>query len=90
MNYRLPVLLSGSGHLLDRDDLPDSSGVWEEEPAHLHLDLLDRRLRFGHVRQGIWHCRQTDPGREQPVHACLDVCLCHRHWVLHPDPDELL
>lgn len=89
LSPRIPFLLPCSGHLLDRHDLPSRTVVRKEEPAHLHFDLLDCWLRLGHVCQGIRYCLEAHIGRSQPIHSALDLRLCHRHWILHFNADEL-
>ena len=87
--FRIPFLLSCGCHFLNRHDLPGSTGIRKEKPPHLHLDLLDRWLRLRHVGQSLWHCLETYPRRQQPVHSTLHLRLCHRYGILHPDADEL-
>lgn len=87
--FRFPDFLHGRGCLCNCHDLPSCAKIWEEEPSHLPLHLLDGWLCLCHVCQGIRHCREVDFGRQQPIYTPLDLRLHHLDGGLYLDPDEL-
>lgn len=87
---RILILLCIRGRFRWNHDLPCRTGIREKEPAHLHLDLLDGRIRVGHVSQGLWHSAEIDSGWKQPILASLHIRLHHPYRCLHFDSDELL
>ena len=87
---RIPHLHHRCLHFRYCHDLQGCSCLREEESPDLPQYLLDRRLHFRHVSQGLWHCPEVDLRRQQPIHASVDLRLYDCHWRLHFDPDELL
>lgn len=86
---RIPPLLYGRSHICDSYDLQDRSTPRQKEPPHLPLDLLYCRLRFRHVREGLWYCAEAHLRRKQPVHPCLNIHIHDSDSVLHSYSNEL-
>jgi hypothetical protein len=87
--FRLLVLHRDCGNIREHHDIPRCAKIWPQEPACLHLHLLDCRICVRHVDQGIWYCPETHPRRQQPVYASVDIRIHHCGDCLHFDADEL-
>ena len=59
---RFPPLLYSRGCFRLLHDIQGWAEIWEEEPLDLHIDLLDRRISFSHVRESFRHCFEIDLG----------------------------
>jgi hypothetical protein len=70
-------------------DIPCRTQVWEEEPSHLLVDLLNSRICLRHVGQGFWNCCEVDSSGQQSIHASINICVHHPNSGLYFDPDEL-
>lgn len=88
-DQRVPHFLLFSCSFCCGHDIPGCTSTWEEEPPHLHLDLLNRWIRVRHVYQGYRHCGQVDFRGQQPVYPSLDIRVHHLDRSLHSDSDEL-
>lgn len=70
-------------------DLPRRSQARPQKSSHLHLHLLDRRLRLDHGCQGVRHCFEADYWRQQPIYSSLNICVRHHSHRLHSYTNEL-
>lgn len=59
---RISNLLHIGHHLRQRDGLQSCAEIWAQKPFDLHLYLLERRIYYRNVGEGIWYCSQTHPG----------------------------
>lgn len=88
--HRLSAVLSCGCGVCDSHDLQDCPDPRQEEPTDLPIHLLDCWICLCHVRQGVWHCRQTHLCRQQPVQARLHIRLHDFDGRVHSGTDELL
>lgn len=89
-SYRFSSLLCCGGHFLQRYDLQGRSKAWEKKSSYIHFDLFHGGICVSHVSKGFWYRLEVDIERTQPTYPPIDLRFCHRHCMLHIDPDELL
>lgn len=88
--HRISSLLHRSCHLLQHYDLQGRSKARKEKSSHIYLHLFHGWICVCHVSKGFRYCLKVDLEWEQPTYPSIDLRFCHRHCVLHIDPDELL
>ena len=59
---RIHAILPSSRRVFNGYDLQSRTNVWQEEPSHIYLDLLNRGIDLGHVGQGLWNRAEADHG----------------------------
>ena len=87
---RICTILFDGDCFLSSDDIQSCPSAWQEESDNIHLDLLNRWIRFSHVNKGLRHSVEVDDGWQQPIFSPIDLCISGRFCGLHRNADELL